>query len=98
MAGHVRARILSARLDALQQIGAALLAADPTTVKNDIVRLAAQELLADTVTLHQYDAGRGEFLDPTAFSASWPPGGGDGPAATSGPQRLCHCAWHGGGA
>ena len=75
VAGHVRARILSARLDALQQIGAALLAADPTTVKSDIVRLAAQELLADTVTLHQYDAGRGEFLDPATFSASWPPGG-----------------------
>ncbi|MBK6433494.1 uridine kinase [Candidatus Amarolinea dominans] len=75
VAGHVRARILSARLDALQQIGAALLAADPTTVKNDIVRLAAQELLADTVTLHQYDAGRGEFLAPATFSASWPPGG-----------------------
>lgn len=75
VAGHVRARILSARLDALQQIGATLLAADPFSVKNDIVRLAAQELLADTVTLHQYDVSQGEFLEPAAFSATWPPGG-----------------------
>ncbi len=75
VAGHVRARILSARLDALQQIGATLLAADPFSVKNDIVRLAAQELLADTVTLHQYDVSQGDFLEPAVFSATWPPGG-----------------------
>jgi len=77
VAGHVRARILSARLDALQQIGAALLGADPAAVKNDIVRLAAQELLADTVTLHQYDASQGEFLAPAEFSATWPTGDGE---------------------
>ncbi len=73
VAGHVRARILSARLDALQQIGATLLAADPTTVRREVVRLAAQESLADSVTLHQFDAARGEFLPPALFSAAWPP-------------------------
>jgi uridine kinase len=75
IAGQVLAKIAAARLQVLGEMGQRLLLAEYEEVKEEIVELAAQELGASSVTLHQYDVLQGDFLDPGEFSATWPPGG-----------------------
>jgi len=62
-------------LKALSEIGSRLLTVDYQTIKSEIVNFVAKELTPENVTLHQYDASRGEFLDPVLYSATWPAGG-----------------------
>lgn len=78
VAAQVRARILIARLDTLEQLGGHLLsdALDhEVPLLHEIARVAAGELGADSITLHQFDARSGAFRDPDEFSVTWPLGG-----------------------
>ncbi len=78
VAAQVRARILIARLDTLEQLGGQLLsdALDhEVPLLHEIARVAAGELGADSITLHQFDAQTGTFRDPDEYSVTWPLGG-----------------------
>lgn len=78
VAAQVRARILIARLDTLEQLGGHLLsdALDhEVPLLHEIARVAANELAADRITLHQFDSTSGAFRDPDAYSVTWPLGG-----------------------
>jgi uridine kinase len=79
--GQVLSKLEEARristLDDLQDIVFRLVSIpqDYAAALRRIIDVAANKMGADSVTLHQYDAARGEFLDPERFSATWPPGG-----------------------
>lgn len=78
VAAQVRARILIARLDTLEQLGGHLLsdALDhEVPLLHEIARVAAGELTADSITLHQFDSHGAAFRDPDEFSVTWPLGG-----------------------
>ena len=57
---------------ALEEMGNTLLSESIERALQGIVEVAARELGADNVTLHQYEADTGEFLQPDQFSAKWP--------------------------
>ncbi len=78
VAAQVRARILIARLDTLEQLGGHLLsdALDhEVPLLHEIARVAANELTADSITLHQFDSPSSTFRDPDEYSVTWPLGG-----------------------
>jgi uridine kinase len=56
----------------LSNVGARLLAANPSAMKDIIVKFARDEFGADSCTLHQFDSNRGEFLDPEIYSSASP--------------------------
>ena len=71
--GQIMARFLSVQLMALEEMGNTLLSESIERALQGIVEVAARELGADNVTLHQYEKlTRGEFLQPDQFSAKWP--------------------------
>ena len=68
-----RARVRSG-LNILQSIGLLKPNEGSQNVLSQIVEIAAHEMGADNVTLHQYDNATKEFLDPEIYSATWPVG------------------------
>ena len=72
-----RARLftIERRLVSLSHLGGLLQGHDYDSTKQEIVRLAAQELRADSATLHQYDPDTEQFIEPDQASVTWPPSG-----------------------
>lgn len=78
IAGQVLDKIERSRvhsgLNILQSIGLLRPNEGSRNVLSQIVEIAAHEMSADNVTLHQYDNTAKEFLNPEIYSATWPVG------------------------